>query len=163
MLERMERARDFRRAAWEGLGKGGWLPSILGYLFNGFTIGMAFVAIVIAELVLANNFGIFEFLNIDMELVRSGHVVEALNGMALGKIEDVQTLSNLCMFVAFASLMVLPFLYMISIFKYGLSAMAMAPKATWDRPSPMKENRFSTSVTPSSEEHKAISTPTISA
>ena len=59
MLERMERARDFRRAAWEGLGKGGWLPSILGYLFNGFTIGIAFVAIVIAELVLANNFGIF--------------------------------------------------------------------------------------------------------
>ena len=126
MLERMEKARDFRRAAWEGLGKGGWFPSILGYLFNVFTIGLAAVAIVIVEVALANSFGIFEFLNIDMELVRSGHVVEALNGMAMGKIEDVQTLSNLCMFVAFASLSVLPFLYMISIFKYGLSAMAMA-------------------------------------
>lgn len=42
-------------------------------------------------------------------------------------------------------------------------AMAMAPKATWERPSPMKEKRFSTSVTPSRDEQKAISTPTTSA
>ena len=46
---------------------------------------------------------------------------------------------------------------------FSTAAMAMAPKATWDRPSPMKENRFSTRVTPSSDEHRAMSTPTISA
>ena len=43
------------------------------------------------------------------------------------------------------------------------AAIAIAPNATWDRPSPMKENRFSTSVTPSREEQSAISTPTMSA
>ena len=73
MLERMEKARDFRRAAWEGLGKGGWFPSILGYLFNVFTIGLAAVAIVIMEVVLANNFGIFEFLTaMAMATIRRG-------------------------------------------------------------------------------------------
>ena len=51
----------------------------------------------------------------------------------------------------------------ISSVRFRMPAMAIAPKATWDRPSPMKEKRFSTSVTPSSEEHSAISTPTISA
>ena len=39
----------------------------------------------------------------------------------------------------------------------------MAPKATWDRPSPIKENLRSTSVTPSREEHRAMSTPTTKA
>ena len=43
------------------------------------------------------------------------------------------------------------------------AAMAMAPNATWDRPSPIKENRFSTSVTPSSDEQSAIRTPTTNA
>ena len=47
--------------------------------------------------------------------------------------------------------------------KVLLFRMAIPPKATWERPSPMKEKRFSTSVTPSSEEHSAISVPTISA
>ena len=42
-------------------------------------------------------------------------------------------------------------------------ATAIAPKATWDNPSPMYENRFSTSVTPSREEHSAIKTPAIRA
>ena len=42
-------------------------------------------------------------------------------------------------------------------------AMDKAPKDTWESPSPMKEKRFSTSVTPSSDEQSAISTPTISA
>ncbi len=42
-------------------------------------------------------------------------------------------------------------------------AMAIAPKATCDRPSPMNERRFKTSVTPSRDEHSAISTPAISA
>ena len=40
---------------------------------------------------------------------------------------------------------------------------AMAPKATWDSPSPIKEKRFKTKVTPSSEAHRAMSTPTASA
>ena len=47
--------------------------------------------------------------------------------------------------------------------RFNTAAMAIRPKATWDRPSPMKENRFRTSVTPSSEEQRAISTPTIRA
>ena len=42
-------------------------------------------------------------------------------------------------------------------------AIAIAPKATWDKPSPMNENLLSTSVTPSNDEHSAISTPTMSA
>ena len=43
------------------------------------------------------------------------------------------------------------------------AATESAPKATWERPSPMKEKRFSTSVTPKSEEQRAMSTPTITA
>ena len=43
------------------------------------------------------------------------------------------------------------------------AAIAMAPNATWESPSPMKENRFSTSVTPRRDEQSAISTPTMSA
>lgn len=39
--------------------------------------------------------------------------------------------------------------------------MATAPKATWDNPSPINENRFKTNVTPNNEEHRAINTPTI--
>ncbi len=42
-------------------------------------------------------------------------------------------------------------------------AIASAPNATWDNPSPINENLLSTSVTPRSEEHREISTPTISA
>ena len=51
----------------------------------------------------------------------------------------------------------------ISSVNFSTAAMDMAPKATWASPSPMNENRFSTRVTPSSEEHRAISTPTIRA
>ena len=40
------------------------------------------------------------------------------------------------------------------------AATAIPPKATWDRPSPMKEKRLSTSVTPSREEHSATKSPT---
>ena len=39
----------------------------------------------------------------------------------------------------------------------------IAPKATWERPSPINENRFNTKETPKSDEHKAIKTPTIKA
>ena len=46
---------------------------------------------------------------------------------------------------------------------FSTAATAMAPNATWERPSPMKENRLSTRVTPSREAHRAISTPTIRA
>ena len=42
-------------------------------------------------------------------------------------------------------------------------AIASAPNATWESPSPMTEKRFSTSVTPSSEEQSAINTPAINA
>ena len=42
-------------------------------------------------------------------------------------------------------------------------ATAIAPKATWESPSPIKEKRFNTSVTPKREEHNAIKTPTINA
>ena len=51
----------------------------------------------------------------------------------------------------------------ISSVSPSTAAIAIAPKATWERPSPMKEKRFSTSVTPRSDEHSAISTPTMSA
>jgi hypothetical protein len=42
-------------------------------------------------------------------------------------------------------------------------AIAMAPNATCDKPSPIKENLLSTSVTPRIEAQSAMSTPTISA
>ena len=51
----------------------------------------------------------------------------------------------------------------ISSVSPSTAAIAIAPKATWESPSPMKEKRFSTSVTPRSDEHSAISTPTIRA
>ena len=38
-------------------------------------------------------------------------------------------------------------------------AAAMAPKATWDRPSPMREKRRSTRGTPSREAHRAMRIP----
>ena len=51
----------------------------------------------------------------------------------------------------------------ISFLIWRIAAMDMAPKATWERPSPMKEKRLSTRVTPRSEEHSAINIPTASA
>ncbi len=41
--------------------------------------------------------------------------------------------------------------------------IAIAPNATWERPSPIKEYRLSTRVTPRSEEQSAIRVPTINA
>ena len=43
------------------------------------------------------------------------------------------------------------------------AAIAIPPKATCDKPSPINESLLSTSVTPKSEEQSAISTPTIKA
>ena len=40
---------------------------------------------------------------------------------------------------------------------------AIAPKATWESPSPINEKRFNTNVTPRSDEQRAISVPTINA
>ena len=51
----------------------------------------------------------------------------------------------------------------ILLLRFSTAATDMAPKATWLRPSPIKENRLSTSVTPSRDEHRAMSTPTIRA
>ena len=51
----------------------------------------------------------------------------------------------------------------ISLVICRTAAIAMTPNATWESPSPMKENRFSTSVTPRRDEQSAISTPTMSA
>ncbi len=45
----------------------------------------------------------------------------------------------------------------------SIVAIAIAPNATCDNPSPIKENRFNTSVTPINDEHNAISVPTINA
>ena len=58
---------------------------------------------------------------------------------------------------------VIPSISGISLCNPSTAATAIAPNATWDRPSPIKENRFSTSVTPKSEAHKAINTPTTNA
>ena len=44
-----------------------------------------------------------------------------------------------------------------------IEAIAKAPKETWDKPSPIKEKRFNTKVTPNKEEQSAIKTPTIKA
>ena len=42
-------------------------------------------------------------------------------------------------------------------------AMASAPKATWERPSPMNENLFKTNVVPSSDAHSDTNVSQISA
>jgi hypothetical protein len=42
-------------------------------------------------------------------------------------------------------------------------AMASAPNATCERPSPIYENLFNTNITPNSAEQSAIKVPTISA
>ena len=47
--------------------------------------------------------------------------------------------------------------------RFSTDATAIAPNATCDKPSPIKEKRFRTSVTPRSDEQSAISTPTIRA
>ena len=47
--------------------------------------------------------------------------------------------------------------------KLTTAATAIVQKAIWDKPSPIKEKRLSTKVTPNNEEHKAIKTPTIKA
>ena len=59
--------------------------------------------------------------------------------------------------------MVMPRVSGISSVRPNTAATAIAPNATWESPSPMNENRFKTSVTPSREEQSAISTPTASA
>ena len=51
----------------------------------------------------------------------------------------------------------------ILLLMFSTEAMAIAPNATWESPSPIKEKRFRTSVTPRREEHSAIKTPTINA
>ena len=43
------------------------------------------------------------------------------------------------------------------------AATAIVQNAIWDKPSPIKEKRLSTSVTPNREEHRAINIPTIKA
>ena len=52
---------------------------------------------------------------------------------------------------------------MVSLARSKIVQPDIAPKATCERPSPINEYRFNTSVTPKSEEHNAIRTPTISA
>ena len=51
----------------------------------------------------------------------------------------------------------------ISFVRFMTVATDMAPKATWERPSPMKEKRRRTRVTPRSAEQSATSTETIRA
>ena len=51
----------------------------------------------------------------------------------------------------------------ILLLKFSTDAIAMAPNATWESPSPIKEKRLSTSVTPIREEQRAIRIPTIRA
>ena len=45
----------------------------------------------------------------------------------------------------------------------SIVAIATAPNATCDSPSPIKENRFSTKTVPKSDEHSEINTPVMSA
>ena len=51
----------------------------------------------------------------------------------------------------------------MSFVKLNTEAIHIAPKATWDSPSPIKENLLSTRVTPRSEEQRDMRTPTINA
>ncbi len=123
MLQRMECAKDFRNAAWEHLGKGGWMPSILGYLFNGLTVGVVIVGLLYAVIVLAHVMGVDALVDLDRGVLRAKGIFEALT---FNKIEDSETLSNVCIWISASSLLMLFALYMASIFRYGMSAMSMA-------------------------------------
>ncbi len=47
--------------------------------------------------------------------------------------------------------------------RFITDAMAIAPNATWESPSPIKENLFKTKVTPNKLEQREIKIPTIKA
>ena len=62
-----------------------------------------------------------------------------------------------------AAMIVTGIIKIVLLTNLKIVATAIAPKATWESPSPIKEKRFNTSVTPKREEHNAIKTPTINA
>ena len=62
-----------------------------------------------------------------------------------------------------AAIIVIIIINGVCILKFKTVAIAIAPKATWESPSPINEKRFNTKETPKSDEHKAIKTPTIKA
>lgn len=47
----------------------------------------------------------------------------------------------------------------ISLVTLKTAAIAIAPNATWDKPSPIKEYLFNTKITPNKEEHNATRIP----
>mgnify|MGYP004634134561 CR=1 FL=1 len=51
----------------------------------------------------------------------------------------------------------------VSLVRWNIVATAIAPNAICESPSPINENLLSTSTTPRSDEHRAISIPTINA
>lgn len=123
MLQRMECAKDFRNAAWNKLGEGAWGSSILGYLFNSVAMVVAFGVILLAIITAASSFGVDELVNVDQDLLNAGQLDGAIT---FNKIEDAETLANLCKWIAVSSLISLLAFYMVAIFRYGMAAMAVA-------------------------------------
>jgi len=109
MLGRMERARDFRAAAWDELGKSGWTPFMLGMIFC--------MATVMVVTFFANS--------LTVAVMRAWGLVDvpALEPSA-------RSIEAVLMYVgkyAFALLLaVVPRLYIDSAVRYGFSSMALA-------------------------------------
>jgi len=109
MLERMDKASDFRRAAWDSLGKGGWAPSVLGFVFCVFAI---IVVTFFANTAMVALMKAWNLLNVEAEELSARRIEEVL--MHVGK-------------YAFAMLLaIVPRLYIESAANYGFSAMALA-------------------------------------
>ncbi len=123
MLQRMECAKDFRNAAWEHLGKGGWMPSILGYLFNGLTLGVVFAIVFFAIISVAGALGVNELVNVDQEVLRAKGLAAALT---FNRVENSEVMTNLFLWISLSSLLLLAGMYMISVLTYGMAAMGMA-------------------------------------
>ena len=109
MLERMDKASDFRRAAWDSLGKGGWVPSVLGFVFCAFAI----IAVVFfAQTAMVAVLRAWDLSGVAADELSARRIEEVL--MYVGK-------------YAFAMLLaIVPRLYVESATYYGFSAMALA-------------------------------------
>ena len=104
-------------------------------------------------------------LGVTLVLKRFSFIGDGLSHVAFGAIAASPLIFVLCPVrrSSTAQITVTGMTNSILLLKFSTDAMAIAPNATWDSPSPIKENRFSTSVTPRREEQSAISTPTIKA
>ena len=109
MLERMGKASDFRRAAWDRLRGGGWIPSVIGFAF------CIFATMVVAALAHAAVAAVMQ---------SWGMMHMGADEMSVRRIEDVLMRVGKCAFVLLIALV--PRFYIESVVNYSMSSMALA-------------------------------------